>query len=82
VELAPNRDVFVTIPRGQEASLVGAADIANPLVAPLERGSAAGKLRVTRGDQLVGSYDLFPIADVPAAGFFGRLWDDVLLWME
>lgn len=82
VELAPNRDVFVTIPRGQEGSLVGAADIANPLVAPLARDTAAGKLRVTRGEDLVGSYDLFPIADVPSAGFFGRLWDDVMLWME
>jgi D-alanyl-D-alanine carboxypeptidase (penicillin-binding protein 5/6) len=82
VDLAPNRDVIVTIPRGQEATLVGAADVANPLVAPLDRGTAAGKLRVTRGTELVGSYDLFPRTDVPADGFFGRLWDDVLLWME
>jgi D-alanyl-D-alanine carboxypeptidase (penicillin-binding protein 5/6) len=80
--LAPNRDVFVTIPRGQEATLVGAADVANPLLAPLERGTAAGKLRVTRGAELVGSYDLYPVTDVPADGFFGRLWDDVKLWME
>jgi D-alanyl-D-alanine carboxypeptidase (penicillin-binding protein 5/6) len=82
VELAPNRDVFVTIPRGQEATLVGAADVTNPLVAPLERGTAAGKLRVSRGTELVGSYDLYPSVDVPADGFFGRLWDDVKLWME
>ena len=40
------------------------------------------ELRVTRGDDLVGNYDLFPVAEVPAAGFFGRLWDDVMLWME
>jgi D-alanyl-D-alanine carboxypeptidase (penicillin-binding protein 5/6) len=82
IDLAPNSDVFVTIPRGQEGTLVGAADVVNPLVAPLERGKAAGKLRVTRGEELVGSYDLFPATDVPAAGFFGRLWDDVKLWME
>ena len=82
VELIPNRDVFVTIPRGQEATLVGAADVVNPLVAPLEKGTAAGKLRVTRGADLVGSYDLYPNVDVPAAGFFSRIWDDVKLWME
>ena len=82
VELAPNADVFVTIPRGQEATLVGAADVANPLVAPLERGKAAGKLRVTRGTDLVGSYDLYPAVEVPADGFLGRLMDDVMLWME
>jgi D-alanyl-D-alanine carboxypeptidase (penicillin-binding protein 5/6) len=82
VELVPKSDIVVTIPRGQEATLVGAAEVANPLVAPLEPGTAAGKLRITRGTDLVGSYDLYPSTDVPAAGFFGRLWDDVLLWME
>jgi D-alanyl-D-alanine carboxypeptidase (penicillin-binding protein 5/6) len=82
VALAPKNDVFVTIPRGQEATLVGTADVTNPLVAPLERGTAAGKLRVTRGAELVGSYDLYPSTDVPADGFFGRLYDDILLWME
>ena len=82
VELIPKDDVFLTIPRGQEATLAGAVDVANPLVAPLERGTAAGKLRVTRGTETVGSYDLYPSTDVPAAGFFGRLWDDVKLWME
>lgn len=82
VDFAPNRDVFVTIPRGQEATLAGAADITNPLVAPLDRATPAGKLRVTRGADLVGSYDLYPTANVPAAGFFGRLWDDVRMWIE
>jgi serine-type D-Ala-D-Ala carboxypeptidase (penicillin-binding protein 5/6) len=82
VELAPNRDVVVTIPRGQEATLVGAAEVMNPLVAPLEHGTAVGKLRVTRGTDLIGSYDLYPVVDVPAAGFFSRIWDDVKLWIE
>ena len=54
----------------------------HPLIAPLERDKPFGKLRVTRGDEMVGSYALYPIEDVPAAGFFGRLWDDVKLWME
>lgn len=82
VELAPNRDVIVTIPRGQEATLAGAVEVANPLLAPLEKGAAAGKLKVTRGADVVGSYDLYPVVDVPAAGFFSRIWDDVKLWME
>jgi D-alanyl-D-alanine carboxypeptidase (penicillin-binding protein 5/6) len=82
VQLAPNRDVYVTIPRGQEASLAAAADIVHPLVAPLERSTAAGKLRITHGSNQLGAFDLYPVTDVAPAGFFGRLWDDVLLWME
>jgi len=81
-ELAPNRDIYVTIPRGQDATLAGTADVENPLLAPLERGKAAGKLRVTHGQETIGTYELFPVVDVPAGGFFSRLWDDVKLWME
>ncbi len=82
VELAPNHDVFVTIPRGQEGSLVGAADVTHPLIAPLAPDTSAGKLRVSRGEDLVGIYDLYPTVEVPAAGIFGRLWDNLMLWME
>jgi|HigsolmetaAR201D_1030396.scaffolds.fasta_scaffold02527_10 D-alanyl-D-alanine carboxypeptidase (penicillin-binding protein 5/6) len=82
IALAPREDIYVTVPRGQEAALAGAADIANPLLAPLDRDTAAGKLRITRGENLVGTYDLYPVADVSAAGIFGRLWDDVLLMFE
>ena len=29
--------------------------------------------------QTVATYDLYPTADVPAAGFFGRAWDSLRL---
>ncbi|HEY8537379.1 MAG TPA: D-alanyl-D-alanine carboxypeptidase family protein [Steroidobacteraceae bacterium] len=82
IALAPREDIYVTVPRGQDAALAGAADVAHPLLAPLERATAAGKLRITRGENLVGTYDLYPVADVPPAGVFGRLWDEVLLMFE
>jgi D-alanyl-D-alanine carboxypeptidase (penicillin-binding protein 5/6) len=82
VELAPKNDIVVTIPRGQDGLLSATADVAHPLIAPLAPDTPAGKLRLTRGGDLVGSYDLYPVTEVPAAGFFGRLWDNVMLWME
>lgn len=82
VQLGVPRDVYATIPRGQESSLGAAADVAEPLLAPLAPTAAAGELRVTLGDQTVGTYPLHPIAPVEAAGFFGRLVDDVKLWMS
>ena len=62
VQLGVPRDVYATIPRGQEGSLSAAADVAEPLHAPLQQGAEVGKLRVTLGGQTVGAYPLHPIA--------------------
>ena len=54
----------------------------DPLFAPLSPAKAAGQLRLTLGDKVIGTYPLHPIQEVPEAGFFGRLTDDVKLWMK
>jgi D-alanyl-D-alanine carboxypeptidase (penicillin-binding protein 5/6) len=82
VQLGVPRDVYATIPRGQENTLGAAADVSEPLLAPLAANTAVGKLRVTLGDQTIGSYPLHPIAPVEEAGFFGRVVDDVRLWLR
>ena len=41
-----------------------------------------GKLRVMLGDKTLGTYSLHPVEDVGEAGFFGRMIDDVKLWMH
>lgn len=82
VQLGVPNDVYATIPRGQEGLLGAAADVVEPLMAPLAPNSEAGKLRVTLGDQTIGTYPLHPLAPVEEAGFFGRLVDDVKLWIQ
>jgi D-alanyl-D-alanine carboxypeptidase (penicillin-binding protein 5/6) len=82
VQLGVQRDVYATIPRGQENSLGAAADVGEPLLAPLAANAEVGKLRVTLGDQTIGAYPLHPLAPVEEAGFFGRLVDDVKLWLQ
>ena len=59
-----------------------AADVQEPLLAPLARGGAVGKLRITLGERTIGTYPLHPIEDVAEAGFFGRIVDDMKLWMQ
>jgi serine-type D-Ala-D-Ala carboxypeptidase (penicillin-binding protein 5/6) len=80
--LSVPQDVYVTLPRGQETSLSVAADVAEPLIAPLSPSAPIGKLRVMLGDSTLGTYPLHVKSEVPAAGFFGRTIDNVLLWME
>jgi serine-type D-Ala-D-Ala carboxypeptidase (penicillin-binding protein 5/6) len=82
VKLGVTHDVYAVVPRGQDSSLSAAADLPDPLLAPLARDREVGKLRVNLGDKTLGSYALHPIEDVGEAGFFSRMIDDVKLWMH
>jgi len=82
VPLSVVDDIYTTIPRGQESLLSAAADVPDPLLAPLSPGKPAGQLRITLGDKVIGTYPLHPTTEVPEAGFFGRLADDMKLWMK
>jgi D-alanyl-D-alanine carboxypeptidase (penicillin-binding protein 5/6) len=82
VKLGVTHDVYAVMPRGQESSLSAAADVPDPLIAPLARDNEVGKLRVTLGDKTLGTYALHPVEDVGEAGFFSRMIDDVKLWMH
>ena len=82
VKLGVTRDVYAVMPRGQDGSLSAAADIPDPLLAPLARATEVGKLRVMLGDKTLGTYSLHPVEDVGEAGFFSRMIDDVKLWMH
>jgi D-alanyl-D-alanine carboxypeptidase (penicillin-binding protein 5/6) len=82
VPLGVIQDIFVTFPRGQENLLSAAADVPDPLFAPLSPAEPAGQLRLSLGDKVIGTYPLHPVQEVPEAGFFGRLVDDVKLWFH
>jgi D-alanyl-D-alanine carboxypeptidase (penicillin-binding protein 5/6) len=82
VPLGVVQDIYTTVPRGQENLLSAAADVPDPLFAPLSTGKPAGQLRISLGDKVIGTYPLHPTQEVPEAGFFGRLADDVKLWMN
>ncbi len=82
VPLGVTQEIYATIPRGQENLLSATADVADPLFAPLATDKPAGKLRISLGDEEVGTYPLYPANAVPEAGFFGRLADDLKLWIQ
>ena len=82
VKLGVTHDIYAVVPRGQDSSLSAAADVPDPLIAPLARATEVGKLRVNLGDKILGTYSLHPVEDVAEAGFFSRMIDDVKLWMH
>jgi D-alanyl-D-alanine carboxypeptidase (penicillin-binding protein 5/6) len=75
-------DVQVTVKRGDYDKLKATMDIPSTLIAPFNKGQQVGTLRVTLADQPVQTIALIALNDAPQCGFFGRLWDSILLWFH
>ena len=73
------REAFV---HGRDEFFALEADVFVPAALELELGLAEAKnlkAKVVVDGQVIATYDLYPTADVPAAGFFGRAWDSLRL---
>ena len=75
--------VFVSVPRGEGGSLQTKVERADPLIAPLAKGQRVGSVKVTTAaGQTVHEAPLVVLAAVEQAGFFGRAWDAIRLWVK
>jgi len=75
--------LVVSVPRGEGARLQPALTRTDPLVAPLAAGQAVGTVKVnTAGGAAVASVPLVVLQEVPLAGWFGRTWDSIRLWIK
>ncbi len=74
-------DMFITIPRGRYDELDARIEMQPELKAPLEAGQKVGRIRIHLGEQIVASRDLVTLNSVAPAGFFGRSWDGLRLWI-
>jgi D-alanyl-D-alanine carboxypeptidase (penicillin-binding protein 5/6) len=79
VGLTVGRDLYVTNQRGHVSSVKADFELPETLIAPLAQNKPLGKAKVVVDGQTIATYELFPTADVPAAGFFGRAWDSLRL---
>ncbi|HEY0879544.1 MAG TPA: D-alanyl-D-alanine carboxypeptidase family protein [Zeimonas sp.] len=77
-----DRDVLVSVPRGQADQVKAEIERIQPLVAPIAQGQQIGTLRVRIGDQLVTERPLLALSSVEPAGWFGRAWDSLLLLLS
>lgn len=82
VALGLQKDLFVTIPRGQYGNLQAVMEKRQTIVAPLEAGEELGQVRITIGEETLARGTLHALSAVPQDGFFGRFMDEVLLWFE
>ncbi len=84
VTLAVPRDIVLTVPRGQVASLKSTARLLKePLVAPIAANQAIGELTITDpAGEVVSRVPLTPGKAVPEAGLWTRATDSVRLWFN
>jgi len=82
VTLGLEEPLFVTIPRGRYDDLDAQVEMQAELSAPLEAGVTVGKITVQLGEDLVASRNLVTLSAVEEAGFFGRTWDSLRLWID
>jgi D-alanyl-D-alanine carboxypeptidase (penicillin-binding protein 5/6) len=75
-------DLVVSVPKGQGEKLKAELLSLSPLVAPVAEGSRVGNLRVTLDGKTLGEYPVVALEAVVAAGFFGRAWDTLRLWLK
>jgi len=82
LKLGSPRPVLVSVPAGQGAKVTTAVARPDPLVAPFTKGQNVGTLKVMLGDQALTEVPLLALDDVPQAGWFGRTWDALRLWIK
>ena len=74
--------VVVTVPSGTGGKLTTEVVRQDPLIAPIAKGQVMGVLKVKSGADVVAEVPLVALEAVEQAGFFGRLWDTIRLWIK
>jgi len=82
VPLGLNAPLFVTIPRGRYGDLAGQVELLPELSAPLAADQVVGNITVMLGEDTVAQRNLITLNAVEEAGFFGRTWDSLRLWVD
>lgn len=75
--------LFVTVPKGEGDKLKTSIERTDPLVAPLTQGQKVGSIKITTSTgTAVATVPLVVQEAVGPAGFFGRAWDAIRLWIK
>ena len=82
VKVGVGSDLMVTVPKGEADKLKAELVSQQPLFAPLTKGQRVGVLRVSHDSKPYGEYPLIALEPVAQAGFFGRTWDTLRLWLK
>lgn len=75
------QNVYVTVDKGTGNQLTAQLVANQPLIAPIKKGQSVGVLQVMQNNKVIAEVPAVALKDVEEAGFFGRLWDSLKLWL-
>ena len=82
VKLGRPEAIVVAVPSGSAGKIKTTVARPDPLIAPFTKGQPVGTLKISLADQPLLDVPLVALEAVDQAGFFGRAWDAVRLWIK
>lgn len=79
IHVGPERDVYVTLPIGQDAAVKTSVSLKNPVMAPIKKGQTVGTIQLMLNDASVSEQPLIALQDDPRGGLWRRIHDYVSL---
>jgi serine-type D-Ala-D-Ala carboxypeptidase (penicillin-binding protein 5/6) len=74
--------LFITIQRGRYDDLSAKVELQSELTAPLAEGAVVGSVNISLDGNTIANLDLVTLAAVEEAGFVGRSWDGMKMWLD
>ena len=82
VSIAPDEDVFITIPTGTFDSLKTSINVSPKIIAPFPINEILGRIKITQDGVEIGNVPLLAQQAVAEGGFFRRIYDRVVLFYK
>ena len=82
VRLGRTEPIVVAVPSGQAARIKTEVSRVDPLYAPITVGQNVAKLKVKLDDVTLLELPLLSLQNIEQAGFIGRTWDSIRLWIK
>ena len=82
LKLGRTQPIIVAAPHGSASNLKTEIARPDPLVAPIAQGQAIATLKVSLDGQTLSEQPLIALEAVPEAGWLGRMWDGMRLWLH
>jgi serine-type D-Ala-D-Ala carboxypeptidase (penicillin-binding protein 5/6) len=81
-KLGSTTPLIVAVPAGSAGKITTQIERPEPLVAPIKLGQRVGTLKVSVAGQPFAELPLVALEAVDQAGWFGRTWDAMRLWIQ
>jgi serine-type D-Ala-D-Ala carboxypeptidase (penicillin-binding protein 5/6) len=77
-----DRDLYLTVAKGESAKVKADLVSQQPLLAPISQGQQVASMRVSVEGKQIAEIPVLALEAVPMAGPIGRAWDTLRLWFK